>query len=71
MDQCVHPLPLSGSCDQHRDKRRLGHCSTHQGQEGCLGKLQVVEKAMHIPCMQTATSDCHSQYTDVTCHLAP
>ena len=30
MDQCVHPLPLSGSCDQHRDKRRLGHCSTHQ-----------------------------------------
>ena len=26
----VHPLPLSGSCDQHRDKRRLGHCSTHQ-----------------------------------------
>ena len=35
MDQCVHPLPLSGSCDQHRDKRRLGHCSTHQVR-GCV-----------------------------------
>ena len=68
MDQCVHPLPLSGSCDQHRDKRRLGHCSTHQvggGGGGCLRRLEVVD----VACVQIVTNDGHSQCTHVTCHL--
>ena len=62
MDQCVHPLPLSGSCDQHRDKRRLGHCSTHQVRGSVSNSAASCDRAgVTSTTLQIVTSDCHSQ----------
>ena len=60
MDQCVYPLPLSGSCDQHRDRRRLGHCSTHPDRRGVLGGYKYIVVAAIPGCVSR-------NYTNTPC----